>query len=266
MSMKPTRFAAKGLMSLGIAAALSGCNSGGGSDFFAFSTLPPASFVRVDRTGQPAVGTALLSRACPTDPAPPVAPCTSPGITIVDGGGVPINLGNAANPFNDQRDQLNRGDPINDARDFAVPFTVGPQANSLRNIHFEVGPQLRALGLVPCSTETVVPPANNTQVNIDTCVAQVAPVVLPDVVTFNFSAPAGWPNGRHFDDPVADRILAAALLNLSTPGQTINSLVGVINTWNGPAGQGCVAPCAFTGDETGAPSPNTFPYLRPAQP
>jgi hypothetical protein len=155
---------------------------------------------------------------------------------------------------------------VNDARDFAGPLTTGPQANSLRNIHFETGPALRALGLTPCSTETVVPPPTNAQVDISACVAQVAPAVVPDVMTFNFAAPAGWPNGRHYDDPVADRLLAAALLNLATPGQTINSLVGVINVWNGPAGTGCVAPCAFTGDETGVASPATFPYLRTAQP
>ncbi|HYI87304.1 MAG TPA: hypothetical protein VEX61_09435, partial [Burkholderiales bacterium] len=175
----------------------------------------------------------------------------------------------AANPFNDQRDQLNRGDPVNDVRDFAGPLTIGPQANSLRNIHFETRDAIIAVGLVPCSTVIIAPaPAvTNADIDISACVAQVqtAPVA-PDVITFNFGAPAGWPNGRHYDDPVADRLLAAALLNLATPGQTINSLVGVINTWNGPVGAGCVAPCAFTGDETGVASPATFPYLRPAQP
>lgn len=258
--------ASYGLVGIGVVAALSGCDSGGGvSDAFLFSTAPVESFVRVDRTGQPAVATALLSRACPTDPGPPVAPCTS-ATTILDAGAMPVNPGNAANPFNDQRDQFNRGDPVNDARDFAGPLTTGPQSNSLRNIHFEAGPALRALGLVPCSTETVSPPPTNAQVDISVCVAQAAPVVVPDVITFNFAAAAGWPNGRHYDDPVVDRILAAALLNLSTPGQTINSLVGVINRWNGPVGAGCVAPCPFTGDETGVISPSTFPYLRAAQP
>jgi len=268
MIMKPMLCLARGLLGVGVAAALGGCE-GGGSDSslgaFNFSTAPVSSFVRVDRTGQPAVATALLSRACPTDPAAPVAPCTS-ATTILDAGGAVVNPGNAANPFNDQRDQFNRGDPVNDARDFAGPLTTGPQSNSLRNIHFEVGPALRALGLTPCSTETVVPPANNTQVNISQCAAQAAPVVVPDVITFNFAAAAGWPNGRHFDDPVADRILAAALLDLRVAGQTINSFVGVLNTWNGPVGAGCVAPCANTGDETGVASPLTFPYLRPAQP
>lgn len=228
-------------VSIAVAAPLSGCG-GGGDDFrqiSAFSTALKERYVRVDRTGQPAIATALLSR----DPAiPPLGP-----------GGAILNPGNAANPFNNQRDALNRGDPLFDGRDFAGLFTVGPQSNSLRNIHYEVGPQLRKLGLTPCSTETVVPPASNADVDISACVAVVAPVVLPDVITFDFNSAAGWPNGRGFDDPVVDRLLAAALLRISgaAPPHTINTLVGVINP---------------VSDETGAPLPATFPFLRPAHP
>ena len=265
------------LLSLAIAAVLSGCLGDGGgttttTDPFVFSTASADSgrFVRIDRTGQPAIATALFSRACPTDPGAPVAPCTS-GTTIVDAGGMPINPGNQFNVFNDQRDQFNRGEPNNDVRDFAGPGTTGPQANSLQNIHFETRPFLVALGLTPCSTEIVSPPATRADIDISVCVAQVqtAPI-FPDVMAFdaNVGVAAGWPNGRHFDDPVVDRILAAALLRISgvAPPHTINSLVGVINTWNGPSGAGCVAPCAFTGDETLTVSPATFPYLRTAQP
>ena len=230
------------LFGLGIAVALSACS---GDDAaapppgpFAFATQTPDNFVRVDRTGEPAIGTALLSRS--TTEFPPL-----------DANGSPLNPGNPVNNFNDQRDAFNRGDPANDARDFAGLLTTGPQPNSLRKIHFEVGPQLRSLTLTPCSTETVVPPANDAQVNIATCVAVVAPVVLPDVITFDFSATAGWPNGRGFDDPVVDRLFAAALLQISGAGapHNINTLVGVINP---------------TGDETGIPSPTAFPHLRPA--
>ena len=219
---------------------LAGCNSG--DNFvptFGFSTATKDRFVRVDRTGQPAIATALLSR--------------DPAITPLGPTNALLNPGNAANPFNNQRDALNRGDPINDARDFAGLFTVGPQSNSLRNIHFEVGPQLRALGLTPCSTETVTPPVTNADVNISACVAVVAPVVLPDVMTYDLNAASGWPNGRGFDDPVVDRLLAAALLRISgtAPPHTINTLVGVINP---------------TRDEAGTPLPVAFPHLRPAQP
>lgn len=226
---------------------------------FAFDPTPGDSplFVRVDRTGAPAVGTALLSRATT--------------VTITGVGGGVLNPANAANTFNDQRDQLNRGDPVNDARDFAGTFVAGPQSNSLKNIHFKLNAELRALGLTPCSTLPAGGAATNADVNVDTCVAQAAPVILPDVMIYDFNAPGGFPNGRTYDDPVVDRILAAALLRISPSGgaaapHNLNTLVGVIDTWNGPTGQACPAPCQFTGDETRTASPATFPYLRPAYP
>jgi hypothetical protein len=249
-------------------ALLGGCGGGSGNDAVQTSSPPPASaefvfdntpassplYLRVDRTGAPAVGTALLSRD------------TAVVITGV-GGGI-LNPGTAANPFNDQRDQLNRGDPVNDARDFAATFVAGPQPNSLQNIHFKIARELRALGLTPCSTEPAGGATTRDQVNVDVCVAQAAPVIIPDVITYDFAAPEGFPNGRTFDDPVVDRILAAALLRISGPAPPhhLNSLLGVINTWNGPAGVACPTPCRFTGDETGAFSPATFPYMRPAYP
>ena len=226
---------------LGIAAALGSCGGGGGdsSSPFAFSTAGPERFARIDRMGQPAVGTALLSNTT-ASPLP------------VDGNGVPVNPG-ALNPFNNfdsQRDALNRGDPINDARDFAFMLTRGPQANSLANIHYKLGPQMRAMGLTPCSTEMVVPPASSADVDISACVARAGPVVIPDVITYDPNATAGWPNGRRFDDPVIDRLLAAALLMLTAP-HTLDALVGTINP---------------TGDDSGTASPTTFPFLRDAHP
>jgi hypothetical protein len=103
-------------------------------------------------------------------------------------------------------------------------------------------------------------------------VAQAAPVIVPDVLVYDFSKPGGFPNGRHYDDPVADRLLAAALLQISPTAaggaapHNLNTLVGVIDTWNGPVGQACNAPCPNTGDESGAVSPTTFPFLRPPNP
>jgi hypothetical protein len=229
------------LFGLSIAVAISACGSDDPApppppaDPFVFSTQTPDRFVRVDRMGEPALATALLNNS------PTAFPTPTP------------NPPNSVNMSPNQRDAFNRGEPTNDTRDFAGILTTGPQPNSLRNIHFEVGPSLRAAGLTPCSTETVVPPANTTQVNIDTCVAQAAPVILPDVITFDFGAlpNPGWPNGRSFDDPVVDRLLAAALLRISGPSapHNINTLVGVINP---------------TGDESGTPSPTAFPHLRPA--
>jgi hypothetical protein len=222
---------------------------------FIFDSTPSDSplFVRVDRTGAPAVATALLSKATT--------------VTVTGVNGAVLNPATPANNFNDQRDQLNRGDPVNDARDFAAVYVAGPQSNSLKNIHFKIANELRALGLTPCST-TPGGATTNADVNVDVCVAQAAPVIIPDVIIYDFAAPEGFPNGRTYDDPVADRLLAAALLKISGAGapHTINTLVGVIDTWNGPVGQACPAPCKFTGDETGVFSPSTFPYLRPAYP
>ena len=254
--MKKNNLLIQLLFGLGIVVALSACNGDDAAappaaDPFIFSTQTPDRFVRVDRMGEPALATALLNNnptAFPTPtPNPPNTVTMSPN----------------------QRDAFNRGEPTNDARDFAGILTTGPQPNSLRNFHFEVGPSLRAAGLTPCSTETTVPPANNTQVNIDTCVAQAAPVILPDVITFDFGAVPnpGWPNGRSFDDPVVDRLLAAALLRISGAGapHNINSLVGVINPWNGTPGMPCDRPAGCTGDESGTLSPTAFPHLRPAR-
>ena len=228
------------ISSLGVAAVIGGCsNDASQTDNFAFNKAAPDRYVRVDRTGEPAIATALLSR--------------DPAISPVGPTGALLNPGNASNTFNNQRDALNRGDPVNDARDFAGLLTVGSQPNSLRNIHYKVGPALRALGLTPCSTEMVTPPTSNAQVDISACVAVVAPVVLPDVITYDLNAAPGWPNGRGFDDPVVDRLLSAALLRISgpSPPHTINTLVGVINPIR---------------DETGTVSPATFPHMRPAQP
>lgn len=219
--------------------AIAGCGGGGDSDPFVFATAAPDRYARVDRMGQPALATALLSRA---DGAP----------VPVDGSGNPVNpgAGNPFNPFDNQRDALNRGDPVNDARDFAFMLTRGPQVNALANIHYKIGPQLRAIGLTPCSVETVVPPSGPADVDISECVRIAAPVVLPDVVTYNPNATPGWPNGRGFDDPVVDRLLAAALLRIGAP-HTLDALVGTINA---------------SRDESGTPQPTSFPFLRDAYP
>ena len=269
--MNKIKTSAATLASLTTLALLSACSGGSSSvpdvvtttrppaSEFVFDTTPADSplYVRVDRTGAPAVATALLSKAT--------------NVTVTGVGGGVLNPATAANNFNDQRDQFNRGDPVNDFADFAGTIVAGPQGNSLQNIHFKLNAEMRALGLTPCSTVPTGGPATKADVNVDVCVAQAAPVILPDVITYDFAAPEGFPNGRTFDDPVADRLLAAALLKITATGgvaapHTINALVGVIDPWNGPVGAACPAPCKFTGDETGTPSPTTFPYLRPVLP
>ncbi|HEX7946809.1 MAG TPA: hypothetical protein VF495_19230, partial [Phenylobacterium sp.] len=126
--------------SLATATMLSACNGGGdkttappaptSSPAFIFDSTPgdSAVWIRVDRMGAPAVATALLSK--------------SNSVSVPGVGGAILNPVNAANAGTDQRDQFNRGDPVNDARDFAAILVAGPQSNSLKNIHFKISNEL----------------------------------------------------------------------------------------------------------------------------
>ena len=171
----------------------------------------PARYVRVDRMGQPAVGTALLSRA-------------------------PGSRPNGDN----QRDALNRGSPASDTS--FVPEMLATLTTLLQQLN----PAFAAAGVTPCSKGV------GSAINIDKCVVQVAPVIVPDVVTFDLDRPTSWPNGRGFDDPVVDRLLALALIDLDV--YDINLL------WNLP-----LNPPGNEGNRSDQ-SPGVFPYLRPAFP
>lgn len=83
-------------------------------------------YFRIDRMGQPATGTALLSRM----------PGTADG-----------DATNPFNKFNNQRDAFNRGNPDGDNANF-LPL----MAQTLQVIHVELAPAVRALGLTTCST------------------------------------------------------------------------------------------------------------------
>lgn len=75
----------------------------------------------------------------------------------------------------------------------------------------------------------------------------VAQLVIPDVLTIDFSLPSNFPNGRALPDPVIDRILAALFLDLRV--HSINTLVNVpVN----PA-------------SNDRPFLNVFPYFAPPQ-
>lgn len=149
---------------------------------FSFRSNPASAYVRVDRMGQPATGTALLSRVPGSAPADPTNPL---------------------NGNNNQRDAFNRGNPDSDNANF-LPL----MAQTLLTIHVELAPALRDLGLSTCST------GEGPMTEIGQCAAQAAPVVSPDVITLDLSQPDGWPNGRRFDDNVINRLLSAALLDL----------------------------------------------------
>jgi hypothetical protein len=205
------------LLVLGVARG--GCGGGGGCASPPDDTVTPGSFgmrldgperyVRVDRMGQPAVGTALLSRAPGSRP---------------DG--------------DNQRDALNRADPADDTS--FIPEMLATLTRLLQQLN----QALISAGVTPCSEGT------GRNINIDKCVVQVAPVIVPDVLTLDLDRPTSWPNGRAFDDPVVDRLLALALLDLDVHGIDLLSSLPL----NPPGNEG----------NRNDRSPTTFPYLRPA--
>ncbi|PRP98569.1 DUF4331 family protein [Enhygromyxa salina] len=125
------------------------------------------------------------------------------------------------------RQAYNDADPSDDADGVFVEQITG----SITALHDALDDDLDGLGLTPCAPEV--------------CVAQAAPLVVPDTIKLDLSAPAGFPNGRLLTDPVIDVTLSVVLLDLSVAGQSVTSLVGV----NPPAND-----VAF---ET------AFPYLAP---
>lgn len=219
------------LLVLFAALSLAGCDNDGGGQGprataspapapplsgFEFRQDSPDAYVRVDRMGQPATNTALLS---------PVA-----------GTGVGFGADNS-------RDSFNRSSPDTDAQ-FAVPMV-----NRLRVLHQQLAPALDAFDnpqVTRCSI------GMGSQINIDQCIAQAAPVILPDVITLDLSLPDRWPNGRHPDDPVVDVLLALALLDMRVHGTELLANLPLNPRFND----------ATFNDF----SPAEFPFLRPAHP
>lgn len=164
----------------------SGGGDGGGAAVVEVRSNPPSDYARVDRMGQPAVATALLRGG---------------GQPIRDS--VPVN-----NNADNERDSFNQGDPAGDA-DFAGAFI-----DTLIFVNNALADDLDNLGLSRCASGT--PGEIDSADDINACLGVAAPVVIPDVVTLDISSPTSWPNGRHPDDPVVDRVLAAILLDLGT--------------------------------------------------
>jgi hypothetical protein len=105
----------------------------------------------------------------------------------------------------------NEADPAADAAGtFVEQITM-----SVEGLHAALDDDLIAAGLTACV------PAD--------CVAQAAPLVVPDTLKIDLTMDAGFPNGRLLTDPVIDVTLAVVLLDLGATGQTVTSLVGVLN-------------------------------------
>ena len=100
-----------------------------------------------------------------------------------------------------------------------VPDIVG----QLQAIHGILYDDLVGAGLVPCSTPVPAAPHN-----VDQCVAQGAPLIIPDVLHLDTATDAGFPNGRLYQDQVIDITLAVILLNITPPStQTARTLADI---------------------------------------
>lgn len=110
------------------------------------------------------------------------------------------------------KDAYNMADPVDDANgDFVQEIT-----DNLTALHGALDDDLTGLSLTPCA--------------VGACVAQAAPLVVPDTITIDTTQPAGFPNGRLLEDPVIDVTLAVVLLDLTV--HTPTDLVGVNPTAN----------------------------------
>ncbi len=173
----------------------SGTDAGadGGMTGFSFRSELPDAYTRVDRMGMPAVATALIPSA--------------------------------------KKDAYNDVDPSDDfttaagdaCADLVSCRWAGDYVASITAIHgltnasgMTLNQQLMGLGLTPCSDGG----ACATQFISGTSGPVVANMVIPDVLSIDTTAAAGFPNGRKLSDPAMDVTLAVLLLDLSvhTPG------------------------------------------------
>jgi hypothetical protein len=111
-----------------------------------------------------------------------------------------------------------------------------------------------AVGVMPTPTPTPTP--SPVGFDVGPCLNQVVPgtggvtvagAVIPDTLTLNLAANAGFPNGRLLADPVIDVTLAVIFLDLAT---------------NGP---GTLAGLPLNPSRNDVPLPTGFPFLAAAQ-
>lgn len=116
------------------------------------------------------------------------------------------------------KDSYNTSSPTDDAAGTFVPEII----TSLTTLHDALDDDLQGLSLTPC---TMVGDGSGT------CVTTAAPFIVPDTISIDTSAAAGFPNGRLLTDPVIDVTLALALLELTgdPAPHAVTDLVGVLN-------------------------------------
>jgi hypothetical protein len=175
---------------------MNGTNGADGIDAarYDFRTETPDMYTRVDRMGMPAVATALIGSS--------------------------------------MKEAYNDADPNDDITDVGgLPMWAGEYLTNLTNLHMALEDDLGGAGLTRCSSGT------GASIDVSNCAFQelapsfpVVALIVPDTLTLDTSAAAGFPNGRRLEDPVIDVTLAVLLLDLTA--QTPADLVGVLN----PAG------------------------------
>ncbi len=207
----------------------SGTTTDGGSEGFNFRTDAPSAYTQVDRSGMPAVSTALVS-----------APMK--------------NAYNAGSPANDVMG-------TDCANDVTTCTWAGEFVNSLTGIHqltpnggVPLDDQLESLGLTACGN------SNEDGGSALACVAQevatdlmVARLVVPDVITIDTGADAGFPNGRRLSDPVMDITLAILLLDLSVDNQGAGTFLDLDPDMDGDQ--------PLNPDANDIPFKTAFPYV-----
>ncbi len=107
------------------------------------------------------------------------------------------------------KDEYNGAGPADDIAGTYVDEIVA----NVQGLHDALDDDLTGAGLVPCATMD--------------CVNQAAPLVVPDVLSIDPAAAAGFPNGRTPADPVIDVTLAVVLLDLTAEGQDAATLAGL---------------------------------------
>lgn len=162
----------------------------------------------------------VLLAACSQNSTPKADPFVFPtggvdAYTQVDRMGMPA----IATAVITSKDAYNKSNPAGDA---ALTF-AGEIVTNLNGIHGALDDDLTGLGLVPCK----VNPDSPFDAATSNCITQAAPLVVPDTLSINTGAAAGFPNGRKPADPVMDVTLAVVLLDLGVDGQNALSLVGV---------------------------------------
>lgn len=172
----------------GIAAYPSNVGDTRNDGVFEFNNTAPENYSQLDRMGVPVIATVLIRSA------------------EVDG--------------EHQRDRFNESDPANDG-DYAADIV--PRVDQL---HRELDGAICSLNFTPCSRRndsngtpgSVCDSPNGDSFSITNCAVQAVPQIVPDVLTYDLDKPDGFPNGRALEDPVVDRVLSTALLDINGGG------------------------------------------------